>query len=154
LDCSFAYYSRGRQLSRYCEITSSRNSWPFPISMKAALFALAPIVLSFGFQHKTPAPPKPTAPAYKSVQAIFTKNCISCHSGDHPKAAIDLTSYAVVMEGGEDQPIIKKGAPKHSLLIQALRGADNVRRMPPRMSPLAEKDIMLIENWIKAGAKP
>ena len=58
------------------------------------------------------------------------------------------------MKGGEDGVIVKKGAPKHSVLVEALRGAEGVRQMPPRRPPLPEASIATIENWIKAGAKP
>ncbi len=115
-------------------------------------------VIAFAAQSKPPVrskpAPKPSAPAFKDIQAIFNENCTGCHSGERARAGIDLTSYQGVMDGGEDGPIVKKGAPKHSLLIEALRGLNGVRQMPPRRGPLSEDKIALIEKWISAGCKP
>jgi mono/diheme cytochrome c family protein len=91
---------------------------------------------------------------FKDVEAIFSTNCVNCHSGDRARGGIDLTTYDNVLRGGDKGLIVKKGAPKHSLIIQALRGATGVRHMPPERDPLSEDQISLIESWIKAGAKP
>ena len=128
-----------------------------PLKLIAPLAFAA--VMAFGFQSKpTPkaaaAPKKPAAPTFKDIQPIFHDNCFDCHTGTHPRAGIDFSSYDTVMDGGEDGPIIKKGAPKHSLLIQALRGLNGVRHMPPRGPALAEEKIVRIEKWIADGAKP
>jgi protein TonB len=124
--------------------------------MKLILPFLISTVVLVGFQHAT-APKssslKPKPPTFKDVQSVLNENCVGCHSGDRAKAEIDLSSYATMMKGGEDGLIVKPGAPKHSLIVQALRGVPGVRRMPPRHDPLAEAKIVLIENWIKAGAK-
>lgn len=94
-----------------------------------------------------------TAPAFKDIEPIFQANCVACHSGDRARGGIDLTSYETVMKGGDDGPIVKAGAPKHSVLVQALRGMPGVRHMPPRSAPLPEDKIASVEAWILAGAK-
>ena len=108
----------------------------------AAVFAQAP---------SKPAPAKPT---YKDVAAFFTANCMRCHTGERAPRQIDLSSYQALMEGGETGPVVKPGAPKHSLLIRALRGDKGLRRMPPRGEAIPEEQIQMIETWIRAGAKP
>ncbi len=120
-------------------------------------FTVAALALAcLGFQSTAPAnpTPKPAAPAFKDVEAIFATNCLGCHGGERARGGIDLSSYEAVMKGGDDGPIVKKGAPKHSVLVQALRGVEGVRQMPPRRAALSEASISTIENWIKAGAKP
>ena len=57
------------------------------------------------------------------------------------------------MKGSDDGAIVKPGAPKHSVLVEALRGTGGVRQMPPRSGPLREDQIKLVEAWIAAGAK-
>lgn len=125
--------------------------------MRIVLSLAAAATLALGFQAKppakAPAPKKAPVPTFKTVQPIFNENCLGCHNQARAKAGINFTSYATVMEGGEDGPIVAKGAPKHSLIIKAVRGLNGVRRMPPKHDPLTEDQIMLIENWIKNGAK-
>lgn len=124
--------------------------WTFSISLTVLAFAC------FGFQstaQSKPAAKKMEAPTFKDVEAILGPNCTGCHGGPHGRAGIDLSNYDSVMKGGEGGLVVKKGAPKHSLLVQALRGTGGVRQMPPRRPPLPEASIALIEAWIKAGAK-
>ena len=123
--------------------------------MKLILPFLISTAAIVGFQQKAPVKPpvKPKAPAFKDIQAILNDNCVGCHSGDRAKAEIDLSSFENIMKGGEDGPIVKAGAPKHSLIIEALRGMPGVRKMPPRKIGLAEAKIAVIESWIRAGAK-
>jgi protein TonB len=124
--------------------------WSLTISTAALALAC------FGFQSGPVAKPapKPLVPKFKDAEAILEANCTRCHGADHARGGIDLSSYASIMKGGEDGAIIRKGAPKHSVLIEALRGSNGVRQMPPRRDPLPEASIALIEAWIKAGAKP
>ena len=126
--------------------------------MKLILSLATAAVFALGLQAKPSAKPaapkKPAAPSFKDIQPIFNMNCIGCHGGERPRAGIDLTSYEGIIRGSDEGPIVKKGAPKHSLLIEALRGMPGVRAMPPRRDPLPEAKIKQIENWIKSGAKP
>ena len=124
--------------------------WTFSISVAALALAC------FGFQSTPPANPAPkqTTPTFKDVETIFAANCTRCHGDGGMRGGIDLTSYDSIMKGGDDGPIVKKGAPKHSVLVQALRGTDGVRQMPPRRPQLPEASIATVEAWIKAGAKP
>lgn len=99
----------------------------------------------------TPAAPAAPSGKYVAVQAVFTANCIRCHSGPRPKAGIDLSSYDGVMKGSMEGPIVAAGDPANSKIIRALHG-QGARPMPPRGS-LGASDITTIEDWIKAGAK-
>ncbi len=90
---------------------------------------------------------------YTAVQAIFTQNCVGCHGGQKPKGGIDLTSYATVMKGGEEGPIVKAGDPANSVLIQALHGTNGKKQMPMKRPPLPADQIKTIEGWIQSGAK-
>ena len=124
--------------------------WIYCIPAGALLLAC----LGFQASAANKPTPKPAAPTFKKVEDILSANCTRCHGDERARGGIDLTTYAAVMKGGDDGPILKKGAPKHSVLIQALRGLNGVRQMPPRHDPLPEDQIALIEAWIKSGAKP
>ena len=145
-------------------ITSAQevvDPFPFPllgVPLKYVLTLIACATVAFAAQSKpaakAPAAKKPASVTFKDVQPIFNENCIGCHSGERARAGIDFSTYQGVMNGSDDGPIVKKGAPKHSLLIEALRGLNGVRQMPPRRDPLSEDKIALIEKWIATGAKP
>lgn len=99
--------------------------------------------------------PTPTMVAYADVQAILDQNCVKCHSGDKPKAGVNLTNHEGVMKGGEDGPIVKAGEPENSEIISVMHGAEGHKMMPPKGmgDPVAEDKIKVVEDWIKGGAK-
>jgi cytochrome c len=110
----------------------------------------------FGFQHKPKMKAKPVV-HYAEVQKVLNANCVKCHGGKRPKGGINLTSYAGVLAGGEDGPIVKAGSPNDSVLIKALTGK-GAMQMPPAMRgakpiKLPAKTIQTVSDWIKAGAK-
>jgi mono/diheme cytochrome c family protein len=92
------------------------------------------------------------AATFASVQATFSKNCISCHGASRPKAGINLTSYDTIMKGGKEGPVVVAGDPAGSKIIKALRHQPGAAAMPPR-GALPDADIANIQAWIKAGAK-
>jgi len=101
----------------------------------------------------TKEPAKEAASAYTKVQSTLTASCIGCHNSARPAEGIDLSSYEAVMKGGKEGPIVVAGDPEKSLLVQALRGTNGVKRMPLNGQPLPENQIKEIEDWIKAGAQ-
>ena len=104
---------------------------------------------SYAKSKKTPAAPK-----FADVEKIFTSNCRPCHSAERHKAGIDLTTYAAVMKGNADGPIIKAGVPEKSFILKALKHQTGAAPMPPRAPQLPDATIKTIEAWIKAGANP
>jgi cytochrome c551/c552 len=92
---------------------------------------------------------------FASVASIATTNCMPCHAADKHKGGVSLASYADVMKGGDDGPIVKAGDPDNSVLVKAISGGDpatKVPKMPPGKT-LSPADIQTIKDWIKAGAK-
>ena len=122
-------------------------SLALPGIVAASLFVAGP-----SYAHSKSSP-KGSAPKFADVEKIFTANCLPCHSADRHKAGINLTTYADVMKGNNDGPIIKAGDVKKSFLIKAIRHQPGAAFMPPRAPQLPEKTIKTIEDWIKAGAK-
>lgn len=104
-------------------------------------------------QSAAPGGEQTSAKGYAVVQQVFNENCIMCHGNKgRPRGGINLSSYASVMKGGEDGPIVKPGDPAKSVLSQALHGAHGVRQMPPRRA-LPKNQINTVDTWIKNGAK-
>ena len=75
-----------------------------------------------------------------------------CH-GENGKEGVDLRSYASVMKGGEDGPIVKAGDPAGSKIVEVIKAVDTSKRMPKNQPALEEAQIKMIEDWIAAGAK-
>lgn len=130
------------------------------ISIAFGLLALAFACVACGPKEEQPAnntpattPPATTAAGFASIQPILNENCVKCHGNVGPKGGIDLTTYAGMMKGGEDGPIVLAGNPDGSKIVMALKGAGGVKPMPMMAKPLTADKIDAIANWIRDGAK-
>jgi hypothetical protein len=95
-----------------------------------------------------PAAAAVTAPAFeREVAPLLQARCLRCHSGGQPKGALDLTSRAGLLRGGQSGVVVVPGKAAESVLIEYVRD----RKMPPK-DPLAEKEVDLLRRWIDAGA--
>ena len=92
---------------------------------------------------------------FASVATIAGANCMPCHSDQNHKGGVALTSYANVMKGGNDGPIVKAGDPDGSVIAKAISGGDPATKVPkmPPGKDLSAADIQTVKDWIKAGAK-
>jgi len=129
------------------ETTMNANRKSAVIVIGATLVAIAALSSSSLGQ----APKKAGPVTYKQVQAVFNAKCILCHSAPKPKAMMNLQSYAGVMKGNDDGPVITAGDPDKSYLYKLILGTGR-KKMPPKQ-PLSKADVALIGAWIKAGAK-
>jgi hypothetical protein len=100
------------------------------------------------------APDKPVLrgkKSYATIKPLFDRKC-GCHGGDRPRGRFSIASLATILQPSKSGLMIKPGDPKHSPLLEYLRGARQPQ-MPIRSAPLAPKDINFISDWIKKGAK-
>ena len=89
----------------------------------------------------------------RDVQPILQKHCYTCHSGERVLGgSLRLDVRAAAMKGGDSGVAIVPGDGERSLIIQRLRGAGGMERMPLKGPPLPESDIALIRVWIDQGA--
>lgn len=87
---------------------------------------------------------------FSSLQAkIFTKKCISCHSGPTAPHSVVCTSYDEMMSSKIFPPFIVPGNPEASSLYKVVRDGS----MPKDSKPLSNYEIQAIYEWIKNGAK-
>lgn len=99
---------------------------------------------------------QPGVVTYLDVAPIFARRCSTCHTdggrmGDAPEG-YRLTSYAGTL-AASDRARIVPGYPEASELVRRIRGQARPR-MPFDGPPyLEEKEIQLIENWIRQGAR-
>jgi cytochrome c553 len=86
------------------------------------------------------------------VKPLLEGRCYACHGTKMQMSGLRLDSAAAITRGGKHGPIVVPGNPGASRLIQAVRGAPGLERMPFGQEPLAEADIAKLEAWIAAGA--
>ena len=86
------------------------------------------------------------------VAPLLKAKCSRCHSHDAGKSesGLMLDSRQSMLTGGDSGPVIVPGKPDDSLLIQAVRYED--LEMPPD-GKLADREIRLLETWVRAGAQ-
>ncbi|HKI21433.1 MAG TPA: DUF1549 domain-containing protein, partial [Isosphaeraceae bacterium] len=89
----------------------------------------------------------------KAIRPMLTDRCFQCHgvTVKNPKGGLVLETREGMVKGGGSGPAIVPGDPEASLLIQAIRYADEELRMPPRRR-LAPEDVAAFEAWVKRGA--
>ena len=74
--------------------------------------------------------------------------CVKCHGGEKTQAGLVLNSYADVMNGSENGPVIVPGDPANSFLIdQIIKG-----KMPKKGPKLLPAQIRAITEWVAVGA--
>jgi hypothetical protein len=88
----------------------------------------------------------------KDVQPLLDRYCYSCHSGNRPRQGVRLEKYDDLFKG--KRKLVVAGEPDDSRLIKTMLGKGG-KKMPPRKEERqpSDKEIDLIKEWIKAGAK-
>jgi mono/diheme cytochrome c family protein len=97
------------------------------------------------------APPAPgPAPQFETdVRPILAARCFECHGADTQESKLDLRSVSAMLRGGRGGPVLVRGAPERSELLEMLSSG----QMPPGKSQrLPAEQIALIRRWVEAGA--
>ncbi len=98
------------------------------------------------------APTTAASPSYADAAAIFTKHCVTCHSGPRAPEKLRLDTYQDVMRGGKDGAVIVPKDPAKSELVKRVKGTSKPR-MPKNGPPwLSDEEIKTLEKWIENGA--
>lgn len=89
----------------------------------------------------------------KQVRPILVKRCYECHStdADEVRGGLQLDSRNGWAVGGDSGPAIIPEKPDESLLIAAIRYADENTAMPPQ-GKLPAAEIEILTKWIEQGA--
>ena len=97
--------------------------------------------------------PPPNALKYADVKPIFDANCVipGCHGSPNQKNLF-LGSYAGIMAGSVNGPVVVAGNSAGSLLYQRITASDVLLRMPQFSPPLTADQIATIKKWIDDGA--
>ena len=104
-----------------------------------------------------PAPTREQVDFFESkIRPILSEHCYQCHSVESGKSkgSLLLDSRAALRKGGGTGPTLVEGEVEKSLLIQAVRYADEDLQMPPADAggKLAPEKIAALEQWVRMGA--
>ena len=89
----------------------------------------------------------------QDIKPILSRRCYSCHGALKQKNDLRLDTAALAIKGGSSGAAIVPGKSDESLLIDAVTGADGVKKMPPEGEPLTAEQITALRSWIDQGAK-
>jgi hypothetical protein len=86
------------------------------------------------------------------VRPVLINRCYECHSVEKKiKGGLALDSREGWKTGGDNGPAIVPGDLTKSLLIKAVRYAEDDFAMPPK-SKMPADEIAILEEWVKRGA--
>jgi len=90
------------------------------------------------------------------IHPVLDSNCVSCHGDASVKGGLRMDTYASLMKGGQDGPVIFAGQPDKSILLQRITlPTDHKKFMPAEgKPPLKPEQIAWIRAWIQQGASP
>ena len=115
-----------------------------------------PGALGRWFGRKPQAGVDPTSFYAMRVQPIFEAKCVLCHNAENFKGSLRLDSYANLMRGGKDGPVIQPGDTSKSELFRRVTLPPGSKDAMPAEGkpPLTAAETRIIEVWIAAGATP
>jgi len=96
--------------------------------------------------------------SFEKVRPILEHSCLECHNEDKTKGALNLTTRAHMMEGGETEDAVNFDKPSESEIIRrVLLPHDDDEFMPPSSKkkqrvPLTKEEITTLTQWITAKA--
>src|SRR5437899_846999 len=116
----------------------------FPLTVRAADKPIAPASVDL----KEPA-------AYeKHVEPILRAKCVACHTGKELKGKFDVSSYASLMKGSVNGPVIVPNKPADSRLFTYVCKIKKPFMPPKDEEPLTPQELGILKLWIDQGAKP
>ena len=90
-------------------------------------------------------PAQVDTPTYENYAGpLFETKCGACH-GDLASGGLDLLTYASLMQGGKDGPVIVPGDSANSLLFQ-------IQSSGKHFANLSADELSVIQQWIDNGA--
>jgi cytochrome c len=86
----------------------------------------------------------------RDVLPIFEQVCLKCHgNGEKIEENLVLKTYADLMAGSDNGPVIFPGDPANSLLVQLITEG----KMPKKGPRLLPAQIRTITQWVAEGAR-
>jgi mono/diheme cytochrome c family protein len=97
-----------------------------------------------------PAPAATPVPSngpvtFEQVGELFKTRCGACH-GTTGMKGLNVLTYATLMAGGENGPVIIPGNPDNSLLVQVQSAAKS------HFGQFTPDELAIVKQWILDGA--
>ncbi|HYE18733.1 MAG TPA: PSD1 and planctomycete cytochrome C domain-containing protein [Tepidisphaeraceae bacterium] len=92
---------------------------------------------------------EPSGP--RDAAGVLEAHCVACHNPAKTKGGLDLSTREGLIKGGESGRAVVVGNPDASLLIMSVRHQTD-SPMPHKADKLADAQIALLAEWVKAGA--
>jgi len=89
---------------------------------------------------------------FSVVRSLLETKCVKCHGANEQESDLRLDQLDSLRKGGVWGPAVVPGKPGESLLLKAIRHADDELQMPPDEPKLPDATINAVEAWISAGA--
>jgi len=91
-----------------------------------------------------------------AVQPILAAKCVECHNDQKTKGGLNMKNLASMLKGGKSGSMWVSGDPDKSPMVERmLLNMDDKKHMPPKgKAQLSAAEILLFQEWIKAGANP
>jgi hypothetical protein len=89
----------------------------------------------------------------KKIRPVLVDRCYRCHSNasGKSKGGLLLDTKEALLRGGDSGPALVPGDPDKSLLIKAIRHADDTLLMPEKQK-LPDEQIADLTAWVRLGA--
>ena len=84
------------------------------------------------------------------IRPLLANNCFACHGPKMQMAGLNLSTVDSAFKGSDKGPVIIKGDPENSRLIQAVGYHGDVK-MPPS-GRLQDQQIADLREWVRMGA--
>jgi mono/diheme cytochrome c family protein len=94
------------------------------------------------------SPQGATVSFVNDVFPIIQSRCINCHGGDRTEEGLVMLTYADIMAGSDNGPVITAGDAENSLLAELV----STQKMPKRGPKLTPPQVQAIIDWINQGA--
>ncbi|MFP6767729.1 MAG: c-type cytochrome domain-containing protein, partial [Planctomycetaceae bacterium] len=85
-----------------------------------------------------------------SIRPLLVKRCLGCHGPKKQRGGLRLDSRRALLRGGKTGAAVVPGKPARSLLIRAVRQADNDLKMP-KNGRLTRREIEALVGWVRMG---
>jgi hypothetical protein len=121
-------------------------AWLLGAQRAAALLLV--VLLVQGASRGTEPPPQLTF--HRDVLPILRDKCLRCHNPRKKDGALDMSTYAGLLRGGNSGPPLVVGNSRRSLMIDMIFFDE----MPPKNQRprVSSAELKLLEEWIDAGA--
>ena len=95
-----------------------------------------------------PAAQGATVSFAQAVLPILESRCTNCHGGERTEKGLNLKTYADMMQGSENGPVVTAGNAADSKLVELITN----QKMPKRGPKLTPPQVQLIAEWVNQGA--